>query len=91
MDFVEGLPHINGKSVILTVIDRLSKYAHFIPLGHPYTTTSVVRAFFDNIARLHDIPSSIVSDRDAVFTSNFWKELFALAGVKLQMSSTFHP
>jgi hypothetical protein len=50
MDFVEGFPRINGKSVILTVVDRLSKYAHFIPLGHPYSTTSLARAFFNNIA-----------------------------------------
>ena len=67
---------VGGKSVILTVVDRFSKYAHFIALGHPYTATSVARAFFDQIVRLHGIPCSIVSDRDPVFTSSFWKELF---------------
>lgn len=71
MDFVEGLPCINGKSVILTVVDRFSKAAHFILLAHPYTATMVARAFFDCIVRLHGIPSSIVSDRDPVFTSRF--------------------
>lgn len=71
MDFVEALPKVNGKSVILTVVDKLSKVAHFIPLGHPYTTTSVVRAFFAEVVRLHGIPSSIVSDRDPVFNSDF--------------------
>jgi transposase InsO family protein len=82
---------VNGKSVILTVVDRLSKAAHFIPLGHPYSATSVARAFFAEIVRLHGIPCSIVSDRDPVFTSEFWRELFRLAGVKLQMTSAFHP
>jgi hypothetical protein len=55
---------VAGKSVILTVVDRFSKYAHFISLGHPYTAASVARAFFDGIVRLHGFPSSIVSDRD---------------------------
>jgi hypothetical protein len=41
MDFVEGLSRANDKSIILTVLDRLSKYAHFIVLDHPYTARSV--------------------------------------------------
>jgi hypothetical protein len=49
MDFVEGFPKVGGKSVILTVIDRLSKYAHFIALGHPYSATSVAVAFFQQV------------------------------------------
>jgi hypothetical protein len=89
IDFIEGLQKVAGKSVILTVVDRFSKYAHFIPLGHPYTAASVARAFFDGIVRLHGFPSSIVSDWDPVFTSNC--DLFGLAGVKLRMSATFHP
>jgi len=76
LDFVEGFPKVGGKSVVLTVVDRFSKYAHFIALGHPYTATSVARAFFDQIVRLHGISCSIVSDRDPLFTSSFWKELF---------------
>lgn len=91
LDFVEALPKVNGKSVILTVVDRFSKAAHFIPLAHPYTATSVARVFFAEIVRLHGIPSSVVSDRDPVFTSAFWRELFRLAGVKLQFTSAFHP
>jgi hypothetical protein len=51
MDFVEGFPKVGGKSVILTVIDRLSKYAHFIALGHPYSATSVAVAFFQQVVR----------------------------------------
>ena len=81
MDYIERFPHVGGKTVILTVVDRFSKYAHFIALGHPYTAISVARVFFDNIVRLHGVPCSIVSDRDPVFTSAFWTELFNLAGV----------
>jgi len=91
MDFVDGLPKVHGKSVILTVVDRFSKYAHFIALSHPYTAASVARAFFDGIVRLHGFPTSIVSDRDPVFTSNLWRDLFKLSGVKQRLSTAFHP
>jgi hypothetical protein len=83
MDFIKGFPRINGKSVILIVVDKFSKATHFLPLWHPYTTTTMVRAFFNNVVKLHSVPSSIVSDRDAVFTKHFWRELFRLADIKL--------
>jgi transposase InsO family protein len=91
MDFIKGLPKVHGRSVILTVVDRFSKYAHFIPLSHPYTVASVARAFFDGVVRLHGYPSSIVSDRDSVFTSRLWRDLFKLSGVQLRFSTAFHP
>jgi IS30 family transposase len=91
MNFMEGFPRVNGKSVVLTVVDRFSKYAHFIALGHPCMSTSMARAFFDNIVRLHAVPSSIVTDRHPVFTSKFWSELFTMAGVQVQLSTAFHP
>jgi hypothetical protein len=91
IDFIEALPCVNGKTVILTVVDRFSKYCHFIPLAHSYTTESVAQAFFAEVVRLHGVPQSIVSDRDPVFTSAFWTELMALTGTKLFRSSTFHP
>jgi hypothetical protein len=91
MDFIEALPKVHGKSVILTVVDRFSKFAHFIPPSHPYTASSVARAFFNAVVRLHGIPESIVSDRDPVFTSNIWKDLFNKSGVSVKMSTAFHP
>jgi hypothetical protein len=91
LDFIEGMSKVGGKMVILTVVDRFSKYAHFIPLAHPYTAESVARVFFAEVVRLHGVPQSIVSDRDPVFTSAFWKALMAASGSKLQMSTAFHP
>jgi transposase InsO family protein len=91
LDFVEALPRVKGKSVILTVVDRFSKYCHFIPLAHPYSAESVAQAFFSDIVRLHGVPQSMVSDRDPVFTSTFWRELMRLVGTKLHMSTAFHP
>jgi len=91
LDFVEALPRVNGKSVILSVVDRFSKFCHFIPPAHPYTAETVAQAFFADIVRLHGVPQSMVSDRDPVFTSTFWRELMRLMGTKLHMSSAFHP
>ncbi|KAF3631634.1 Photosystem II 5 kDa protein, chloroplastic [Capsicum annuum] len=68
MDFIDGLPKSGGKTVLLVVVDRFSKYAHFSPLAYPYNASSIARIFFENIVRLHGIRESIVSDRDALFT-----------------------
>lgn len=91
MDFIEGLPSSSYKTVIYVVVDRLSKYAHFISLTHPYTATAVAQAFLDNVFKLHGMPLSIVSDRDPVFTSKLWKELFRLQSTSLCMGSSYHP
>ena len=91
MDFIEGLPKSGGKSVILVIVDRLTKFAHFLALSHPYTAKTVAAVFMDNIYSLYGMPQSIVSDRDAVFTSDFWKELWSLQGTKLLFSTSFHP
>ena len=72
MDFIEGMPTSNGHFVIMVVVDRLSKYAYFIPLKHPYTAVTVAKTFVSNVVRLYGIPTSIVSDKDKVFTSALW-------------------
>jgi hypothetical protein len=76
MDFVEGLPKSEGKDVILVVVDRFSKYAHCMALSHPYFVSGVAKIFLSNVYKLHGLPASITNDRDLVFLSRFWKELF---------------
>lgn len=91
MDFVDGLPSSNKHTTIMVVVDRLSKSAHLVPLSHPYTARSVAAKFIEFIVKLHGIPKSIVSDRDPIFVSSFWRELWRLSGTKLCMSSAYHP
>nr|CAD1821648.1 unnamed protein product [Ananas comosus var. bracteatus] len=91
MDFIEGLPPSQGKEVIMVVVDRLSKYAHFLALSHPYTASTIAQLFLDHIYKLHGLPKSIVSDRGAVFLSHFWQELFRELHVHINLSTAYHP
>ncbi|XP_042939584.1 uncharacterized protein LOC122274627 [Carya illinoinensis] len=83
MDFIDALPNSKRFSVILVVVDRLTKYAHFLPLSHPYTAVSVAKLFISQVFKLHGMPATIVTDRDATFTSGFWKKLFRLQATKM--------
>lgn len=91
LDFIGGLPKSKGKDTILVVVDRFTKYAHFLALSHPYTASEVAALFIQEIVRLHGFPRTIVSDRDPLFLSNFWKALFKAAGTQLNYSSAYHP
>lgn len=91
MDFVTGLPSAHGYTVILVVVDRLSKSAHFGALMASFTASKVAELFVSMVVRHHGFPRSIVSDRDPIFMSNFWRKLFELSGTKLSMSSAYHP
>jgi hypothetical protein len=73
------------------VVDKFSKYAHFIPLKHPYTALQVAMVYMDNVFKLHGFPEALISDRDRVFTSNVWQQLFKLTKIELRMSTAYHP
>jgi hypothetical protein len=78
MDFIVDLPKSGNKSVIMVVVDRISKYAHFFSLQHPFTTSTMAQLFMDQVFKLHGMPHSIFSDHGPTFTNNFWQELFEL-------------
>ena len=89
MDFITGLPKSHGMSVILVVVDRFTKYAHFIALGHPLS--ALAELFMNTVVRLHGWPEEIIPDRDTIFLSTFWTGLMQSHGVKLLRSTAFHP
>jgi len=78
MDFIIGLPKSKGYTTILVVVDRLTRPSHFIPLKLPYFAYVLDEIFTCELACLHGIPASIIVDRDPIFVSKFWKELFKL-------------
>lgn len=63
----------------------------FIPLSHPYTVLTVAQAFVDNILRFHGTPQLIISDRDRIFTSKLWKDIFSAWKSELRYSTAYHP
>lgn len=92
MDFIEGLPKSHGKEVIFVFVDRLTKFAHFIPLAHPFNVQTVAQAFIDNIIRLHGSPIAIVSDRDQQFHQQVVEGYFQCSeSGTLIYSSAYHP
>ena len=96
MDFITDLP-IARKSVlcknassILVVVDRLSKEEHIIPCER-MTASYLAHVFVRDVVRLHGLPRSIVTDRGSQFTSDMWKEVCRMLGIKQSLTSAFHP
>ncbi|KAL4581633.1 hypothetical protein LXL04_006159 [Taraxacum kok-saghyz] len=91
LDFITHLPPSNGKSSISVIVDRLTKFSHFIALPSKYTAASLATVFLKDIYRFHGLPKSILSDRDPLFLSHFWIQLFKQLGTKIRHSSAYHP
>lgn len=91
MDFITNLPCSANKTVIWVVVDRFTKFAHFIALPTHFSAQSLASVFISEIYHLHGVPKSIVSDRDKIFISKFWQELFKSLGTTLALSSSYHP
>jgi len=92
MDFVTHLPRtFRGHDTIWVILDRLTKSVHFLAMNLRMSMAKLAQLYIKEIVRLHEIPSSIVSDRDPRFTSRFWQTLQEALGTKLNMSSAYHP
>jgi hypothetical protein len=91
MDFVEGLPSSEGNNAIMVVVDKFTKYRDFISLTYPFIAHKIAQLFLDHFYKFYRLPTVIVTDRDNIFTSIFWKELFKKLRVRVLMSTTYHP
>ncbi|KAJ9547079.1 LOW QUALITY PROTEIN: hypothetical protein OSB04_019622 [Centaurea solstitialis] len=92
MDFVTKLPRTpRGYDTIWVVVDRLSKSANFLTMKETYTMERLVKLYIAEVVRLHGIPLSIVSDRDARFTSTFWQSFQRELGTWVSLSTAYHP
>lgn len=91
LDFIEGLLRSEKWDTIIVVVDCLSKYTHFIALRHPFSAATVADIFVREIVQIHGILSTIILDRDKIFMSYFWTELFRLQSSILKRSTAYHP
>ena len=92
MDFIVGLPLSSHRhDAILVMVDTLTKVAHFSPVRTTFTARNIAQVFLRDIVRLHSVPRKIISDRDSLFTSSFWRELQSALGTRLNFSTTYHP
>lgn len=84
MYFIVGLPKLEVYTAIMVAVDKLTKGAHFNPLKQEFTVTKVGELFIQNGVKIQGFPKSIVTDRDPLFLSKFWREMFTLSGIKLK-------
>lgn len=91
INFIESLSLSNGHNTIKVVVDRYTKYGHFMALGHPFTTRKVAQVFVNGVFKLHGVSKNIVSDHDSLFLSSFWKTFFTLQGSTLNYGFFYHP
>ena len=92
MDFITQLPKLDGCSIVWVIEDGFTKMAHFVHIKDgKKTAEGCAKLFLENIWKLHDLPSSIISDRDHVFTSTFWAKLMGRLDMRLRKRTSFHP
>ena len=91
IDFIGPLPKDNDYDSIITITDRLNSDIQIIPSTINLTAEKLAEIFFDKWYCENGLPLEIISDRDKLFVSNFWTHLHKLTGVKLKMSTAYHP
>ena len=91
LDLITGLPNSRSKNAILVVVDKLTKYAHFITTKVEATALEVAELLFTRIVKHFSLPIRIIGDRDPRWTSSVWKALAEMFGTRLALSTSKHP
>ncbi len=91
MDFHEMPPDRDGYDTVMVIVDRLGKRAFSIPCKKTITAKETAECFIDRVYRIYGPPDTIVSDRGPQFISAFWKEFTGILGIKLKLSTAYHP
>ncbi|GJV94687.1 putative reverse transcriptase domain-containing protein [Tanacetum coccineum] len=92
MDFITKLPRSSqGFDTIWVIVDRLTKFAHFLPIRDNDPLDKLARLYLNRIVARHRIPASIICDRDGRFISNFWRSFQKVLGTDISMSTAYHP
>ncbi|GJZ60531.1 reverse transcriptase domain-containing protein [Tanacetum coccineum] len=80
----------SGHDAIWVIVDRMTKSAHFLAIRETSKWKNWQKIYINKIVARHEVPGSIISDRDGRFTSQFWKALQKALGTRLDMSTTYH-
>lgn len=92
MDLIVGLSrNFTQHDAITVAIEKISRVTHLLVIKSTNSTSEVAQIFLKEIVRLHGVPKKIISNRDANFTSNFWKELAMKLGTIFGFDTTYHP
>src|ERR1044071_9811333 len=92
MDFITKLPRTpTGHNMIWVIVDRLTKSAHFLEIKETDSLVKLANLYVKEVVSRHGVQTSIISDRDARFTSHFWTTLQNALGTRLDMSTVYHP
>jgi hypothetical protein len=92
MDFIMPLPKTKtGYDAVLVFVDMFSKMTHFVPTHVTLDAVECADLFITHIFRLHGMPRKLVSDRDKLFTSEFWRVVTTRLGTDHVMSTAYHP
>ncbi len=96
MNFIIKLPKSTNLAIeerynsILVMVDKLTKYSHIIACKEKFTTKQLRYIVLNRLIRYYDILKGLTSDKDKLFTSNYWKTLISMLGTRLRMSTVYH-